>query len=165
MFISTVSNIWDALRAMWEGLEWIHLPVLHIQQSMEQVIEFVISTQVPKRFRCFNADHGKKLDEDAKNFAAITFSSLGYVSKRSNAAFIHTYDRQPDPSHPVPFPIDWFVYCAWCHHFPTKDPNGKDIRLYLDDEYLKLYRKKTLISPICHEGANTMMHLTLCEWL
>jgi hypothetical protein len=27
--------IWDAILAMWEGLEWIHLPVTHIQQSME----------------------------------------------------------------------------------------------------------------------------------
>jgi hypothetical protein len=157
--------VWDAIIAMWEGLEWIHLPVEHIQRSMERVIEFARSTQVPKRFRCFNVDHGKKLDEDAKNFAAMTFSSLGYVSKRSNAAFIHTYDREPNPPHPVPYPIDWFVYCAWCHHFASKDPNGKDLRLYLDDEYLKLYRKGRLISPIRQEGENIMMRLTLCEWL
>ena len=157
--------VWDAIFDMWEGLEWIHLPVEHIQRSMERVIEFAKSTQVPKRFRCFNVDHKKKLDEDAKNFAAMTFSSLGYVSKRSNAAFIHTYDREPNPPHPVPYPIDWFVYCAWCHHFATKDPNGKDLRLYLDDEYLKLYRKGRLISPIRQEGENIMMRLTLCEWL
>ena len=157
--------VWDAIFAMWEGLEWIHLPVEHIQRSMERVIEFARSTQVPKRFRCFNVDHRKKLDEDAKNFAAMTFSSLGYVSKRSNAAFIHTYDREPNPPHPVPYPIDWFVYCAWCHHFETKDPNGKDFRLYLDDEYMKLYRRERLISPIRQEGENIMMRLTLCEWL
>ena len=46
--------VWDVIIAMWEGLEWIHLPVIHIKQSMERVIEFVTSTQVPKRFRCFN---------------------------------------------------------------------------------------------------------------
>ena len=158
--------VWDAIIAMWEGLEWIHLPVEHVQQSMERVIEFARSTQVPKRFRCFNIRNNyTKLNEDAKNFASMTFLSLGYVSKRSNAAFIHTYDRQPNPPHPVPYPIDWFVYCAWCHHFATEDPNGKDIRLYLDDEYLKLYRMERLISPIRKEGANIMMRLTLCEWL
>ena len=157
--------VWDAIIAMWQELEWIHLPVEHIQWSMERVIEFAISSQVPKRFRCFNVRDNKKLDEDAKNFAAMTFSSLGYVSKRSNAAFIHTYDRQPNPPHPVPYPIDWFVYCAWCHHFATKDPNGKDLRLYLDDEYMKLYRMERLISPIRQEGENIMMRLTLCEWL
>jgi hypothetical protein len=133
---------------------------------MERVIEFARSTQVPKRFRCFNIRNNyTKLNKDAKNFASMTFSSLGYVSKRSNAAFIHTYDRQPNPPHQVPYPIDWFVYCAWCHHFATEDPNGKDIRLYLDDEYLKLYRMERLISPIRKEGANIMMRLTLCEWL
>jgi hypothetical protein len=156
--------VWDAIIAMWEQLEWIHLPVVHIQRSMERVIEFARSSQVPKRFRCFNVDHKKKLEEDAKNFAAMTFLNLGYVSKRSNAAFIHTYDREPDPPYPVPFPIDWFVYCAWCHHFATKDLNGKDLHLYLDDEYMKLYRRERLVSPICQEGANTTMHLTLCEW-
>jgi len=156
--------VWDAIIAMWEGLEWIHLPVVHILQSMERVIEFARSSQVPKRFRCFNVRDNTKLHEDAKNFAAMTFLNLGYVSKRSNAAFIHTYDREPDPPYPEPFPIDWFVYCVWCHHFETKDPNGKDLRLYLDDEYMKLYRRERLVSPICQEGANTTMHLTLCEW-
>ena len=156
--------VWDAIIAMWEQLEWIHLPVVHIQRSMERVIEFARSSQVPKRFRCFNVDDNRKLDEDAKNFAAMTFLNLGYVSKRSNAAFIHTYDREPDPPYPEPFPIDWFVYCAWCHHFETKDPNGNDLRLYLDDEYMKLYRRERLVSPICQEGANNTMHLTLCEW-
>jgi hypothetical protein len=128
-------------------------------------MNFTTSTKVPKRFRCFNVDHGKKLDEDAKNFAAITYSCFGYSLKRSNGLFMKTYDRDPDSPHPVPYPIDWFVYCAWCHHFETKDPNGKDIRLYLDDEYLKLYRKGRLISPICQEGENITMHLTLCELL
>ncbi len=33
--------VWNAILAMWEGLEWIHLPVMHIQQSMERVIQFV----------------------------------------------------------------------------------------------------------------------------
>ncbi len=37
--------VWDAIIAMWEGLEWIHLPVVHIQQSMERVIEFARSPQ------------------------------------------------------------------------------------------------------------------------
>ncbi len=157
--------VWDAIIAMWEELEWIHLPVEHIQRSMERVIEFARSSQVPKRFRCFNVRDNKKLDEDAKNFAALAFSCLGYVSKRSNASFMHTYDREPDPPHPVPYPIDWFVYCAWCHHFATNDPNGKDIHLYLDDEFMKLYRRERLVSPICQEGANTTMRLTLCEWL
>ena len=65
--------VWDAIIAMWEGLEWIHLPVEHVQQSMERVIEFARSTQVPKRFRCFNVDVNRKLNEDAKSFAAMTF--------------------------------------------------------------------------------------------
>ena len=59
--------VWNAILAMWEGLEWIHLPVTHIQQSMERVIQFVTSTKVPKMIKCFNVYHGKKLDYHAKN--------------------------------------------------------------------------------------------------
>jgi len=156
--------VWDAILAMWEGLEWIHLPVTHIQQSMERVIQFVTSTQVPKMIRCFNVDHGKKLDEHSKNFAAMTYASFGYVSRRSNFAFAHTYDRQPDRHETLPYTIDWFVYSVWCHHFGTKDPHENVYRLLCDDQYLKLYHNRILISPIRQQGIHVRMRLTLCEW-
>ena len=156
--------IWDAILAMWEGLEWIHLPVTHIQQSMERVIQFVTSNQVPKMIRCFNVYHGKNLDEDAKNFAAMTFSSLGYVSRRSNYAFAHTYDRQPDHHETLPYTIDWFVYSVWCHHFGTKDLHENVYRFLCGDQYLKLYHNRILISPIRQQRTNVRMRLTLCEW-
>ena len=156
--------VWNAILAMWEGLEWIHLPVMHIQQSMERVIQFVTSNQVPKMIRCFNVDHKKKLDEDAKNFAAMTFSSLGYVSRRSNYAFAHTYDRQPDHHETLPYTIDWFVYSVWCHHFGTKAPHENVYRFLCGDQYLKLYHNRILISPIRKQQTNVRMRLTLCEW-
>ena len=156
--------VWDAILAMWEGLEWIHLPVTHIQQSMERVIQFVTSNQVPKMIRCFNVVHRKKLDEDAKNFAAMTFLSLGYVSRRSNYAFAHTYDRQPDRHETLPYTIDWFVYSVWCHHFGTKAPHENVYRFLCDDQYLKLYHNRILISPIRQQRTNVRMRLTLCEW-
>ncbi len=156
--------VWDAILAMWEGLEWIHLPVRHIQQSMERVIQFVTSSQVPKMIRCFNVDHRKKLDEHAKNFAAITFSSFGYVSRRSNFAFAHTYDRQPDHHETLPYTIDWFVYSVWCHQFGTNDPHENVYRLLCDDQYLKLYHNRILISPIRQQQIHVRMSLTLCEW-
>ena len=156
--------VWDAILAMWEGLEWIHLPVRHIQQSMERVIQFVTSTRVPKMIRCFNVYHGKKLDEHAKNFAAMTFASFGYVSRRSNFAFAHTYDRQPDRHETLPYTIDWFVYSIWCHHFGTNDPHENVYRLLCDDQYLKLYHNRILISPIRQQGIHVRMRLTLCEW-
>ena len=156
--------VWNAILAMWEGLEWIHLPVMHIQQSMERVIQFVTSTRVPKMIRCFNVDHGKKLDRHAKNFAAMTFSSLGYVSRRSNYAFAHTYDRQPDHHETLPYTIDWFVYSVWCHHFGTNDPHENVYRFLCGDQYLKLYHNRILISPIRQQRTNVRMRLTLCEW-
>jgi len=156
--------VWDAILAMWEGLEWIHLPVTHIQQSMERVIQFVTSTQVPKMIRCFNVDHGKKLDEHSKNFAAMTYASFGYVSRRSNFAFAHTYDRQPDRHETLPYTIDWFVYSVWCHHFGTNDLHENVYRFLCGDQYLKLYHNRILISPIRQQGIHVRMRLTLCEW-
>ena len=143
--------VWNAILAMWEGLEWIHLPVTHIQQSMERVIQFVTSTQVPKMIRCFNVRDTKQLDKDAKNFAAMTFASMGYMSRRSNYAFAHTYDRQPDRPETLPYTIDWFVYSVWCHHFGTKDSHENIYHLLCGDQYLKLYHsimKLTLMIPI-----------------
>jgi hypothetical protein len=114
--------------------------------------------------RCFNVHHGKKLDEHAKNFAAMTFVSFGYVSRRSNFAFTHTYDRQPDRHETLPYTIDWFVYSVWCHHFGTNDPQENVYHLLCDDQYLKLNHNRIFISPICQERINVRMRLTLCEW-
>jgi hypothetical protein len=114
--------------------------------------------------RCFNVDHGKKLDQHAKNFAAMTFASFGYVSRRSNFAFAHTYDRQPDHHETLPYTINWFVYSVWCHHFGTNDPHENVYRLLCDDQYLKLYHNRILISPIRQHQIHVRMRLTLCEW-
>jgi hypothetical protein len=154
----------NTIIAAWRGIEWIHLPITHIQRSMERVIDFATSTQVPKRFRCFNVDNGMKLDQDSKNFASVTFMNEGYVSMRSNSVFMDTYNRLPDPTHHVPYPIDWFVHGAWCHHFAAKEPDVNNIELYTNDEYLKLFPEDRLISPIRREGENTMMRLTHSEW-
>jgi hypothetical protein len=155
--------VWDVIIAMWKELEWIHLPTPHIQRSMERVLDFATSTQVPKRCRCFNVFDGKTLDKNSKNFAATTFLNLGYVSKWSNAVFMETYDRQPDPPHPVAYPINWYVYCAWLYHFETIDPDETDYQLYYKEKYLKLFCKERLISPICQEEDSTTMNLTHCE--
>ena len=89
--------VWDAIIAMWEELEWSHLPFTHIQQSMERVITFVTWTQVPNIFRCFNVDHGKKLDEDAKNFAAI-LSRVWDMCRKGIHKHLRQATRPPLPS-------------------------------------------------------------------
>lgn len=89
---STLQYVVDAITGVWMDMEWIHLPVVKIQESMERVFAFVTSRHVPAMFESFNVQNGKKLGNEARDFVAMTLVNLGYTSVRSNRLFCYTYN-------------------------------------------------------------------------
>ena len=139
----------DAITAVWTDMEWIHLPIEKIQESMERVFAFVVSRHVPAMFESFNIDNGRRLKNEARDFVAMTLMNFGYTSVRSNRLFCKTYNWNGRG----PRPLNWFIYYSWVYYFDSNDDD--DERQFVANE---------LIPPICQVSDQIRMGLTTCEW-
>jgi hypothetical protein len=139
----------DAITAVWTDLEWIHLPVKKIQESMERVFAFVVSRHVPAMFESFNIRDGRRLENESRDFVAMTLMNFGYTSVRSNRLFCKTYTWNGRG----PRPLNWFIYYSWVHYFDSNDD---------DDE--REFVAPELIPPIRQVSEPIRMGLTTCEW-
>lgn len=145
---SPLQDAVDAIIEVWKCSEWIHLSSRRIQQSMERVFNYVKSPDIPPMFRCFNIRESKRLQDPARNFAAITLMNFGYTSKRSNRMFCKTYDWDGNS----PRPINWYLYNVWVHYFNTHNRNAP------------LRKGPTLISPTRDRSEEMRCCFISSEW-
>lgn len=148
----------NAAIEVWSNSEWIHLPVPHIQRSMERVFDFVKSDHVPPQLQCFDIRDGTKLSQQRKDFAAMTFVNLGYASVRSNELFMETFwnDRKEIRT----LPLEWYMYYVWLNQFKLRDPDGKTYSWFLEDEYIST----PLIFAVHKRGERKLNGLFWPEW-